>query len=197
MGSPRKNKSAPAAEVMTLDQVKVATKSEAGFVYTAPDFHQPLVEQGLVEINDQMTDSDGKIATRATFKDEEQMTEQATQEQVKTKPVFQVLDELPEPEKKVRASGNRAGREPIYPFADLEEGKGFFVPGKEAKAMASTVASANARYAEPIEGETRVQTRGKNKGAVVQATRQLRKFAVYDSTVNGVKGVVIKRVAVA
>jgi len=194
MGSPRKNKSAP-AEVMTLEIVKAATRSEPGFVYTAPEFHQSFVEQGLVEINADMTDGDGKIATRATFKDEEQMTEQ-TQVETKVKPTFAILDAAPEPEKKVRASGNRAGREPIYPFDKLNEGQGFFVPGKEAKAMASTVASANARYSEVIEGETRTQTRGKNKGAVVPATRQLRKFTAYDTTVDGTKGVYIKRVAV-
>lgn len=200
MASPRNRKPAEPAQVeqgVTLDQVKEATRN-GGFVYTDAAFHGPLVEQGLVEINNEMTEGD-KIATRATFKDESQVTEQTNQtaaSEVKVKPVFQIVDELPAPVKKPRVGSSNAGRDETYPFSQLEVGKGFFVPGKEAKAMASTVASANARYSEVIEGETRVQTRGKNKGQSVPAVRQLRKFICWDGqNVAGETGVWIKREA--
>jgi len=203
MGSPRtKNKAAeaPATPAVTLDQVKQATRADS-FVYTSPAFHTELLAQGLVIINPDMTNEAGDIATRATFKDESQVTETQTISQadvatIKAKPVFEITDDVPAPVKKPRQGATNAGRDETYPFSAVEVGKGFFVPGKTAKAMASTVASANARYSEVIEGETRTQTRGKNKGAVVPATRQLRKFIVFDGKNGaGAEGVWIKREA--
>jgi hypothetical protein len=205
MGTPRNKK--PAAEVkaetaaseMTLDIVKEATRNDS-FVYTDPAFHTELLAQGLVEVNPEMTDGD-KLATRATFKDENQVTEQnqsATATPAKVKPVFTITDALPEPVKKPRKLGGNAGRDEVYPFSQLEVGKGFFVEGKENKAMASTIASANSRYSEVVEGETRVQTRGKNKGQTVPVTRQLRKFISWDGFApdnSGTPGVWIKREA--
>jgi hypothetical protein len=79
----------------------------------------------------------------------------------------------PAPERKTPVGG---GREELYPFAGLEVGGSFFVPGKTAKNLASTVSGARARYAEVIEGQTRKNRAGKD----VPATKLTRDFAVRD-----------------
>ena len=71
-----------------------------------------------------------------------------------------------------------SARQSLYPFDDLEVGQSFFVPATEdkpnpAKSLASTVTSANDRYAEEIEGEFEV--RG---GKEVPKKHYHRRFAV-------------------
>jgi hypothetical protein len=65
----------------------------------------------------------------------------------------------------------------------MEVGQSFFVD-KSAKNLASTVSSANARFAEEIAGETRVD----RKGNTVPKTKQTRSFIVRSVEENGVKG---------
>lgn len=187
MASPR-NRSAAAKTVaadiaFSLAAVIDATKA-GGFLYTPAEFHQPLVESGDVEVNAEMVeDGTGNLATRATAKhleSKDAMTEAKTPEAA-AKPSF-VIETVPMPEKKASVSGLRAGRTPIYPFDALEIGQSFFVADKSAdkpafKAMASTVAGANARFTEEIAGQTRVN----RKGATVTATKQLRKFKIFDT----------------
>lgn len=189
--------------VVTLAEVVEATKANS-FVYTSPEFHTALVESGDVEINPEITDPNGNIATRATEKAMNPMTDPVIQTDpvtapvvdtpvaVKAKPTFEIKKgEIPE---KVRAVGaSRAGRTPVYPFDQLEVGEYFFVPNDPAakavaaKSLASSVAGANERYSEVIEGETRKN----RKGNVVPATKPVRKFKIYD-TVETVDGVEVK-----
>lgn len=189
--------------VVTLAQVVDATKA-GEIVYTSAEFHTPFVESGDMEVNPDMTDANGNIATRATPKALNQMTESAIQTApvaaAKAKPVFEIkTGAIPE---RTRASGgSRAGRTPVYPFDQLEVNQYFFVPNDPnakapaAKSLASSVAGANERFSEVIEGETRVN----RKGNTVPATRPVRKFKIYDTveTIDGieVKGAKIFRVA--
>lgn len=185
---PRSNKAANAATTpaFSLEQVIAATKADS-FVYTPAEFHAPLIASGDVEINSEMTDDAGNIATRATQKHLE--SNPVTQTAQKPKFEIKTASELPT---RTRASGgNRAGRAPIYPFDQLEVNQYFFVPNDgekvAAKSLASTVAAANVRHSEEIAGSTRVN----RKGNSVVATRQLRRFKVFD-TVETIEGVEVK-----
>ncbi|MES2180698.1 MAG: hypothetical protein V4493_01185 [Pseudomonadota bacterium] len=213
--SPRNRKSVSAAAVVEtvepvakphvhirLQDVIDATKANS-FVYTSAEFHNPLIASGEVEINPDMTDEHGNVATRAIIKEKEEpvMTEVSTAT-VSTKPVFVLESNIPIPEKVRKAGGLRAGRTPVYPFDGLEIGGSFFVADKAedkpaVKAMASTVAGANARFSEEVAGETRTNRKGK----VVPVMKQLRKFKVYDTYLNpedstSQKGARVFRVAI-
>lgn len=193
MASPRSRKANQATTdtpvsggpAVTLTAVIEATKAD-GFVYTSPAFHTDLIASGDVEINPEMTDEHGSIATRATAKHltegNTQMTDTAPVATAVAKPKFEIEANVPMPERTRNATGLRAGRAPVYPFEALEIGQSFFVPNASAdkpaaKAMASTVAGANARYTEKIEGQTRTNRKGKT----VDATKQLRKFKIFDT----------------
>jgi hypothetical protein len=193
MASPRKAKKveqAPEVAMVTLQDLIDATQ-RGEVLYTSPEFHEALIATGVAEINPAMVDVHGNIATRAILKDPDTpKMEDTPVTQPTQKPVFEIktASELPKVVRK--SSGNRQGRTPIYPFADLEVSQYFFVPNGEdgkskAKALASTVATWNSRYAEVIEGETRKN----RKGAIVPATRQTRKFKIFDTTevVDGVE----------
>lgn len=199
-------KNAPATEtagapasVISLQTVIDATKAD-GFVYTPASFHDPLIASGDVEINVEMKDEAGNIATRATDKAlntvNTQTTPAGTAAPEKVAPKFEIEAGIPIPARtRVAGAGLRAGRTPIYPFDALEIGQSFFVPNvgekSAAKAMASTVAGANSRYVEVIEG----QTRENRKGKTVPATKQLRKFKIFDTErdVTDAAGVVTKQ----
>lgn len=207
MATPRKGKPAATAPFessapqITLEHVQDATKA-GNIVYTSAEFHTPFIKSGEVEINPSMTDEHGNIATRAIFKEETTMTETATVAAT-AKPVFAVESGLAIPDRVRKTGGARAGRTPVYPFDGLEVGGSFFVADKSAdkpavKAMASTVAGANARYSEEVEGQTRIN----RKGAVVPVTKQLRLFKVFDTHLDPAdttsqKGARVFRVAIA
>ena len=162
----------------------------ANGIYTAPEVHLPLVEQGLVEINPGMVDENGNVATRATQKGIESLdngnsnadnTSEATSETgvtaktEKVKTMFQIEDNVPVP----AISGRGRGGE-TYPFEQLQVGQSFFVPNSEdkpnaAKSLASTVSSATARYAvADAEGKTKTN----KKGETVPVMVETRKFIV-------------------
>lgn len=163
----------------------------ANGIYTSPEVHTPLVEQGLVEINPGMVDENGNVATRATQKGIESLdnsngsgenaTTEATSETAatgkteKVKTMFQIEDNVPVP----AISGRGRGGE-TYPFEQLEVGQSFFVPNSEskpnaAKSLASTVSSATARYAVPSEDGA---TKTNKKGETVPVMVETRKFIV-------------------
>lgn len=163
----------------------------ANGIYTSPEVHTPLVEQGLVEINPAMTNEAGEIATRATQKGIESLdtgngngdnapTEATSETAVtgkteKVKTMFQIEDNVPVP----AISGRGRGGE-TYPFEQLAVGQSFFVANSEskpnaAKSLASTVSSATARYAVPAEDG---RTKTNKKGEIVPVMVETRKFIV-------------------
>ena len=107
----------------------------------------------------------------------------------KGKQKFVIDDYMPDIEKKRRPRSEK------YPFGRLEIGKSFFVPtsGKHglARTLESTVCAANLRYSVIApDGSTRVN----NRGQVVPARVQLRKFIIVQAEEDGKVGVRICRV---
>lgn len=168
------------AALELLAVIVTATQGEAGYAFASAKAAKVLVAEGLVEQNETITNEGGDFATRATEKGIATMNEQNTNtgnENAAAPAVasnFAVVADIPMP------GASRGGRSTeTYPFDKLEKGQSFFVAATEAKpnpakSLASTVTSANERYAEEIPGETRTN----RKGNVVPATRQIREFAV-------------------
>lgn len=206
-----------ASAALTLEQLKslnlehlgAIVNAEGGTIYVPGEVSAPLLAAGLVEIDSSNVNENGHILTRATpagaehliaFSEDTGSTAGAGAAPA-VKPTFVIDDAVPLPAG--RAKLTRAPRASIYPFDALgiadgaPFGQSFFVPDSAdkpnaAKALASTVSSANARYAEEVPGET-VKNR---KGNDVPKTRQLRRFIVRPVEENGVKGARVWRVAV-
>lgn len=148
-------------------------------MYTSPTVHGPLIEAGMVEINPAVINEAGEIATRATQKGIDEMT-QTTETgtaaaSAKVAASFTIEDNVPMP------TGNSRGRGGnVYPFEALEVGQSFFVPNSEdkpnaAKSLASTVSSATARFAVPSEDGA---TKTNKKGETIPVMVETRKFVV-------------------
>lgn len=136
-----------------------------------------LVDAGLVEQNPDITEGD-KIATRATDAGMTANSEPATDAASTTTaaPAFATGSgfDFASISKTTRKRGSR------YDFDGLAVGGYIFVPNSDdmpnaAKSLASTVTTANARYAEEIPGETKTN----RKGETVPATKPTRFFEVY------------------
>ena len=148
-------------------------------LYTSPAVHGPLIEAGMVEINPAVINEAGEIATRATQKGIDEMTQTSetgtAAASAKVAASFTIEDNVPMP------TGNSRGRGGnVYPFEALEVGQSFFVPNSEdkpnaAKSLASTVSSATARFAVPSEDGA---TKTNKKGETVPVMVETRKFVV-------------------
>jgi len=171
------------AAIELLAVIVTATTGEAGYAFASAKAAKVLVAEGLVEQNETITNEGGDFATRATEKGIATMNEQNQNQNTGTEGAsaapavasnFAIVADVAMP------GASRGGRSTeTYPFDKLEAGQSFFVAATEAKpnpakSLASTVTSANERYAVEIEGETRVN----RKGNTVPATRQTREFAV-------------------
>lgn len=180
----------------------VAATQEGSFAYTSEGVHEKLIEHGFVEINPEIKDETGDIATRATQAgidyasevlnmgglplESETQTEPVSigeradalvKESIEKKPAkFAVLVEkgVPLPTK---GSGKRREK---FPFALLEVNDSFLIKATEAKpepwkSYASTVSNATRSFAVPAEnGETVT----KKNGEVVPKLVQTRKFVI-------------------
>ncbi|MCW2763996.1 MAG: hypothetical protein JWR85_4197 [Marmoricola sp.] len=180
--------------------VTLATIVAAGAsgMFTSKEVHEPLVTAGHVEVNPEMKNDAGELATRATAAGIAAVQGAPAGDTGATagasapaeKPKFDIEDGVDLPESVARAGG----RTEMYPFETLAapvtgtDGRvkmqSFFVPGKEPKSLASTVSGARARYARVIEGQTRTARGGKT----VPMTEVVRDFAVKADTKNGVAG---------
>lgn len=170
---------------VTLEMIVAATLA-GSFLYAAASVADPLAVSGDVEINPSMS-ANGMHAVRATPQGIAKMTTTApaTETTAQDAPApaaapaaaaaFEVFEafELPKAQRQP-GHGNTK-----YPFDTLPVGGAFFVPGGSVKKLASTVASANARYSEVIKDEAgNVLTRVNRKKKTVPQTRQLRVFKV-------------------
>ena len=184
-----------------LPEVVKATLSPIGYALTDETVWSVLVKKGLVEVNGDIKDAEGRSATRATSdgiamvpKEELKMAEENAVTSGFT------IEDVPVVETK--RTGNKAS---MYPFDALEVGQSFFVPATEEKpepwtSMKSTVASSNKRYGVPaVDGEgnpvMRIKTRGPNKGDEVQDTTLTRRFGIGKDEKDGVAGARIGRTA--
>ena len=118
---------------------------------------RPLADHkpALVEINEGATDDNGNVAVRATAEGiSHSATNSTTASVPAAKSSFEVMDvpaDIMQAANERRRASRGAGEK--YPFDSLEVGKGFFIAATEkmpepAKSLASTVSSAQARYAE-------------------------------------------------
>lgn len=181
-------------KVVTLKEIVAAG---ADGLYTGPAVHDALVAEGLVELNPAGPNDKGETLTRATQKGIDSMntasnTGTAAASTSAVSSGFAIDDGIALP----TISGRGRAGATVYPFDKLAVGQSFFVPNSEdkpnaAKSLASTVSSATARYAEPVEGETRID----RKGNSVQAMKATRQFVVRSVEENGVAGARVWRTA--
>lgn len=175
----KKNGNGKKASAPVIGLAEIVAAGANG-LYTSPEVHGPLLEQGLVELNPAGPNETGETLTRATQKGIDSMnTETITSADVGNlskvlSSSFAIEDNVPMP----TASGRGRGGN-VYPFDALQVGQSFFVPNTEdkpnaAKSLASTVSSATARYAEVVEGQFKTN----KKGEQVPVTRETRKFVV-------------------
>lgn len=164
-------------------------------MFTSHDVHEILVVLGDVEINPELKNEHGHIATRATAQGIDKLNA-ATQTNVVTASVSKPMFELEygiAPSKAGRVGSG--GKSELYPFSDLvapgEDGPtSFFVPGKTMKAMSSTISGATRRYAE---ADPSGATKSNRKGETVPVFVTTRKFHGEDTTKDGVAGVRVFR----
>lgn len=160
---------------------------EMGYTFRTPDELDEPERLGFVEVNRSVVDDlDTMFAVRITPSGMEfaGITEQKAAEpkpaksEKETKMTEIQIETAAIPEVK-RARGRKPGQ-CKYPFdmLEVETNNSFFIADREEKQAIKTVspsvAEANRRYSEPIEGETRIN----RKGNTVPATRQIRKFIV-------------------
>lgn len=161
---------------------------EKGYDFRTPQELEQAEKLGFIEVNrDIVDDLDTMFACRvspagmefAEMKTQPEATEpQPAKSEKETKMTEIQIETASIPEVK-RARGRKPGQ-CKYPFdaLEVETNNSFFISDQEGKPAIKTVspsvAEANRRYSEPVEGETRVN----RKGSVVPATRQLRKFIV-------------------
>lgn len=137
---------------------------------------EPLVKQGLIEVNTADVDENGAAAARLTQKGLDGMpVNKNTGGAAPTASNFALIDNAVLPESK-RGFGRAAGTSK-YPFADMNNGQSFFVANSEVeggdalKKLTSTVSNMNNKYrTETGETETKTRTkRGEGNKAVLDA----------------------------
>jgi len=167
------------AKKIGLAAIVAAMAADPHFAWVPKAEADALVAEGVAEINPTLTDPSkkGRVATRATQKGIDQNTAAIAAGSTAgapaaageaPKPTFTIDDNVAIP-----AVSGRGRVGSVYPFDALNVGQSFFVP-KAAKNLASTVSSANARYAEVVPNETRTN----RKGESVPKTKQTRTFIV-------------------
>lgn len=138
-----------ANQLTKLGKIVAATQDEAtGFVHMSVKSVQILLDAGLVECNNEITDAQGNPAVRATPEGITTMNTPAdTAAAEAPASAFAIDTGIPVPT--IRRAGSATSK---YPFDDLPIGGSFFVPATEdmpnpGKSLASTVSSASKRYA--------------------------------------------------
>lgn len=169
---------------------------EGGFLHTPKDVHDYLIEKGFVEINPEIINEAGEVATRAT---EAGIAKIPKEEKIMQETKFEIENVA------VTKTRRSSGKASIYPFDSLEVGQSFFVPSSDEKpepwkTMQSTVATATRRYAEDVVDENgnpvmRQILRGPNQGKAVQETKNTRIFVLTEDVKDGKKGARIGRIA--
>lgn len=181
---------------VTLEMIVAATAADS-FIYLSPE---SVLHFGASVLTNEAFKMNDYIAARSTQTTQPESTNtvtEQTQTAATTAPAvassFEIVENFTMPTTKRPGNGNTK-----YPFDALSVGAAFFVPAGTVKSLASTVASANARYAEVVkhpDGSPVMRTNRKNKS--VEQTKQIRMFQVRAGERNGVKGAYVGRIAVA
>lgn len=175
-----------------LPRIVEATLSDVGYTFCSIEVAAYLVKNGFVEQNPDMKNEAGALATRATQKGID-----AAKKPEVTKVSEFLIEDVALPAAK-RGGNGKVGNTK-YPFDALEVGQSFFIPAtaerpNPVKALASTVTSANARYAVEVKDEAGVvQTRTNRKGREVPVVEYQRLFGIRKDTKDGVEGARIGR----
>lgn len=178
---PAAAQTAPAVDTATLSNIVAATVA-GGFVYVAEAVAAPLVAAGYIETNAEMKDEAGNIAARSTDAGNALINSAntapaaaqpgaTTAEAPKSKPSFEIEDNVPLPTIKRGGIGGTT-----YPFDALNVGQSFHVAASEdkpnpAKSLASTVSSATARYAVEVKDANGNPVLGEDGKPQMQNTR--------------------------
>jgi len=197
-----------AATVAVIGLAEIVAAGANG-MFVPESVYAPLVEAGLVEINPGMTDENGNVATRATQKGIESLDSAATVADNATSEATSATAATGETQKVksmfkikkrsevnvIKSARGRQGAQ--YPFDELEPGDCFFVANSEdkpnaAKALASTVSGATARYAVASEDGA---TKTNKKGEVVPVMVKTRVFVVERGIEDGIEGAYVTRTA--
>jgi hypothetical protein len=183
---------------ITLEDIVRQCPTENDFVYTPETVHIPLEARKLVEYSTALVNEHGWLGTRPTQKGRMEAMQNVpasapapvseyrpTYDASNDEPAISVSDDdggfeiensIPPPQQDGRSGKRHAVK---YPFDKLQVGQSFFVPNtpekpEMAKALASTVSAATARWDEVIPEKVRVN----RKGVTVAATRRTRKFVI-------------------
>jgi len=187
-----------ALPVVSLEMIQAATAA-GSFVYLSPE---AVLHFGVsIETNPAMQQNDyiaARAAATAVQPNQPQETNPVTettqtaaaQTTTAAATTFEIVENFQMPTARKPGNGNTK-----YPFDALNVGAAFFVPAGTVKSLASTVASANARYAEVLkQPDGSAVTRTNRKGKTVEATQQLRTFQVRAGDKNGVAGAYVGRI---
>lgn len=181
----------------------VAATQEGSFAYTSEGVHEKLIEHGFVEINPEIKDETGDIATRATqagidYASEvlnmgglplesasqvgligeraDALAKEVVEHIAKTKASIAIEKGVPLPSKGYAFVQRRQA----FPFDELDIEDSFFIKSTESKpepwkSYASTVSNATRSFAVPdSSGETIVNRKGQKVPRLVQT----RKFVI-------------------
>lgn len=172
---------APTKAQLSGKLVEIVQANASGvYPYTSPEYHNPLIAEGLVETNPTDTDGNGGFATRATPKGIETVNTSATNGSPAAAAAAAVA--APKPTFTLQAAalppitGRGVAKAETYPFSLMEVGQSFFVPAtaenpNPAKSLASTVSGATKRFAVDT-GQTKPNKAGDGTIKVLKPTRR-------------------------
>lgn len=190
---------APTPSATSLEEIVRQCPTDNEFVYLPETVYATLSELGFIDVNPTLIDEHGWLAARPTAKGRHYVMSTspntayapvsdyvpptpAPDSDIDTAPdndsesMFAIDDDVAPPVQDGR-SGKRLGVK--YPFDKLNVGQSFFVPNTKekpqmAKALASTVSAATAKYDRIIEGKTALN----RKGEKIPAKERTRKFVI-------------------
>lgn len=191
-----------AAKAANIDMAAIVAATQTGsFVHVDKDAAASYVADGMIEINETITDAKGNVAARATQKGIESTMNTNTTAPTTAAPTAFAVETAPLSIFTAKRRSN--GRSDKYPFDALAapvEGQApsaFFVPATEQTpepwiSLGSTVSAASRRYARVVG-----QTEYTNKAGEAKTRDTLeydRKFRIVQGERDGVKGAWIGRV---
>lgn len=205
MASKKKNQTPAFAPelIQMLTAIAAACADPAKtFLYVPEAMAQPLAVAALIELNAAMRTAEGNIPAKITAAGSEFLAKlaapaaPAAPAEAKVKPTFEIEKGIPIPA--IKRGGGHI--EAIYPFDTMEVGDSFFIPvsaekPEPVKSLASTVASANQRYAiKKVDANGQPVMRTTRRGNSVQVLELTRTFVVRasekkigDATVKGAR----------
>lgn len=135
--------------------IAAMANADAPFHMATPAEVKNLVDNGMVETNNEITDGD-KVAVRATEKGQAEAPAPSTNEGnnntvTDTNTAANAASPFAIIEGAVLPEGRAPRSSSVYPFETMNVGQSFFVPATEdkpnpAKSLASTISSANKRF---------------------------------------------------